>query len=74
MIHTLTQRHLLPVSTPATGLRRIGRIDFDELPASFFRFARQSLKKSCPRCIVNAFCETMIMNQTVDGQILYTEK
>jgi len=35
------QGHLLPMSTGAACLTRIGRIDFDELPASFFRFAGQ---------------------------------
>ena len=35
------QGHLLPMSTLTACLTRIGRIDFDELASSFFRFGVQ---------------------------------
>jgi hypothetical protein len=35
----LGQGHFLPMSTPAARLRCVGRIHFDQLPASFFREA-----------------------------------
>jgi hypothetical protein len=41
----LAGRLFLPMSTFAARLRNIGRVDFDELPASFFRFARQLIKE-----------------------------
>lgn len=41
MVHTLTQRHLLSVVTPAAILTGVGRVDFDEHSASFFRLARE---------------------------------
>ena len=73
MIHTLTQGHFVPMVTPAAILRCVGRVDFDELSASFFRFARQFLKKPCPRGIMNAFRETMIMGHTVDLQVFHAD-
>ena len=45
MIGTLTQGHHLPMMTPAAILRCVGRIHFEELPASFFRFAGQLIKE-----------------------------
>src|SRR6266567_1460042 len=73
MIHTLTQGHGLPMVAPAAILRRGGRVHFDKRSASFFRFARQSVKKSCPRCIVDALSQTMIMRHAVDMQIFHTD-
>src|SRR5438270_497344 len=71
MIHTLTQGHLLPMVAPAAILTRIGRIDFDKRPASFFRFARQSVKKSCPRSIGHAFRQAMMMRHALDMQVFH---
>ena len=59
--------------TPAAILRCVGRVDFDTRSASFFRFARQSLNKPCPRGIVNAFGKTMIVNHAVHVKIFYTD-
>jgi hypothetical protein len=73
MIHTLTQGHFLPMVAPAAILRCVGRVDFDKRSASFFRFARQSVKKSCPRGIMNAFRETMVMRHTVDMQVFHAD-
>src|ERR1700694_3632815 len=73
MIGTLTEGHLLPVVTPTAILRRVGRVDFDTRSASFFRFARQSVKKSCPRGILNAFGETMVMHHPVHVQVFDTD-
>src|SRR2546429_3565664 len=59
------QGYLLPMSTPATGLARIGRIDFDELASSFFRFGVQLGKEGRPRGICNAFRKTMVVGHAV---------
>ena len=69
MIHTFTERHLLPVMTPAAILRRIGGDSFDKLSASFFRFAGQFVEEFRPRGILNALRETMVMGHTVDMQV-----
>ncbi len=58
MIGPFTQGHLLPMVTPAAILRCIGRINFDELSASFFRFAGQFTEKFRPGGICNALCQT----------------
>src|SRR5712692_3120917 len=71
MIGTLRQRHDLPMVTPAAILRCVGGIDFHELPASLFRFARQFAEKFRPRCIMNALGKTMIMGHAVDMQIFH---
>src|SRR5947209_20152964 len=71
MIDSLTQGHLLPMMAPAAILRRVGRIHFDELSASFFRFAREFVKELRPRGIGNAFGQAMGMNHAVDAQVFY---
>src|SRR6266487_3181529 len=73
MIGTLTQGHELPVVAPAAILRGVGRIDFDELSASFFRFAGQLRKEGRPRGICNAFGQTMIMQHSLDLQIFHAD-
>lgn len=73
MIHSLAERHLLPVSTLATGLTRIGRIDLEQLVASLFRFAHQLGKEHAPCRVTDRFRQTMIMNHPIDGQIFYTD-
>jgi hypothetical protein len=73
MIHTRAEGHGLPMVAPAAILRCVGGIDFDTCSASFFRFARQSVKKSSPRGILNAFGETMVMGQTVDMKVFDTD-
>ncbi len=74
MIGPFTQGHLLPMVTPAAILRCIGRINFDELSASFFRFAGQFPEKFRPGGICNALCQTMIVNQTVHMQVFYANR
>jgi hypothetical protein len=71
--YTLRERHDLSMSTPAACLTRIGRVDFDELSASLFRFARQLSKECRPRGICNAFSETMVMDHTVDREVFHTD-
>ena len=66
----LREGHLLAMSTGATGLTRIGRIDFDKLSASLFRFARELTQEGRPRGICNAFRQTMIMGHAIDHQVL----
>src|SRR5438105_10029668 len=73
MIYTRTEGHGLPMVTPAAILGCVGRVDFDTRSASFFRFARQSVKKSCPRGILNAFGETMVMHHPVHLQVFDTD-
>jgi len=70
---TEIQGHLLAMSTAATCLTRIGRIDFDNLSASFFRFARQLSKEGRPGGICNAFGKTMVMGHAVDMQVFNTD-
>ena len=67
---TLLKRHLLPMSTPAARLAGIGRVDFDELPASFCRFAGQLSKERRPRRVMNALGQTMVLDHAVDMQVL----
>src|SRR5437763_261570 len=69
MIGSLRQRHLLPMCAPAAILRRIGRVDLEELSASFFRFAGQLGEKGRPCRVTDAFRQTMIMNHPVDRQV-----
>ena len=61
------------MSTPATGLARVSRIDFDERSASFFRFARELGKEGRPRGISNAFGKTMVVGHPVDLQVFDAE-
>ena len=69
----LRERHLLSMSTDAACLTRIGRIDFDELPTSFFRFAGQLSKECRPRGIDNAFSKAVVMHHAVDRQVFDTD-
>ena len=71
--YTDIQGHLLPMSTPATRLARIGRIDFDELASSFCRFGVQLGKESRPRGICNAFRKTMVVGHAVHLQVLHAD-
>ena len=73
MIHALTQRHLLPMSTPATGLRRVRRVDLDHPSASFFRFAGQVREKGRPCCVTDTFRQAMMVHHPIDMQIFYTD-
>ncbi len=62
------------MSTLAACLTRIGRIDFDQHPASFFRFARELGKEGRPRGIGNALGKTMIMGHVLHLQVFHTDK
>src|SRR5947209_1768968 len=73
MIGTFTERHDLPMLTPAAILGGIGRIHSNITPASFFRFAGQFAEKFRPTRIMNAFRQTMIMRQAVDVQVFHTD-
>src|SRR5258706_547168 len=72
MIGTLRERHLLPMSTPATRLRCIGRVDLDHLPASTFRLARQLSKERRPGSVTDRFRQTMVVNHALHFQIFDT--
>ena len=73
MIDTLPQGHLLAVSTLRTGLTGLGRVNLDEVSASFCRFARHSLKELRPRRVADAFCQIMDVNHAVYLQVLHTD-
>jgi hypothetical protein len=73
MIGTFTQGHDLPMMAPAAILRCVGRIDFDELSASLFRFTRQLTKELRPCGIMNALRQAMIMGHPVDMQVFYAD-
>ena len=61
------------MSTPAAGLTRVGRIDFDKRSASFFRFARELGKKCRPRGICHAFRKTMVVYHPIDREVFHTD-
>src|SRR6266566_818832 len=65
--------HLLPISTLAACLTRVGRVDFDKSSASFCRFAVQLCKECRPRGVCNAFRQTMVMGHTVRLQVLHAD-
>src|ERR1700736_5681775 len=73
MIGTLRERHLLPMSTPATGLGCIGGVHSDQLTASFFRFAHQLIEECRPRHITDRFRQTMGVKHTVHVQIFHAD-
>lgn len=66
--------HLLAMPTLAACLTRIGRVDFHQVTASFFRFARQLREKRRPRGIGNAFGKTMVLDHPVDRQIFHSNQ
>ncbi len=68
------ERHLLAMSTLATGLRGVGRVNSHNGSASFFRFADHLAEKGRPRRISNAFGQTMIMHHAIDAQIFHTDQ
>ncbi len=67
------QGHSLSMPTPAACLAGIGRVNFDERPASFFRFAGQLSKECRPRCVMNALCQTMVMHHPIYREVLYAD-
>ena len=67
------QGHFLAMSTGAACLTRIGRIDFDKLPTSFFRFVGQLTKESRPRGVCNAFGQTVVMRHPVHLQVFHAD-
>jgi hypothetical protein len=69
MIDTVTQRHLLSVSTSTTGLGCIGRVDLYEPSASFFRFAGQLQEKGRPCGISYRFSQAMVVDHTINGEV-----
>jgi hypothetical protein len=71
MRSSFRQWHLLSMSTPATSLTCIGRIDSDQVTPSFFRFGCQLIKECRPRRITHAFCQTMMMYYPVYMQIFH---
>src|SRR6266699_1911549 len=68
----LREWHRVAMPTRAACLARIGRINFDELASSFFRFGAQLGKEGRPGGVCNAFSKTMIVNHPVDSQIFYS--
>jgi hypothetical protein len=73
MIHTLRDGHALPLPTPAVGLACIGRIDFHELPASFFRLAGLVVEEFRPSRVMNAPRKEMVMDHAIDVDIFHCD-
>jgi hypothetical protein len=67
------QGHDLSLSTGATCLTRIGRVDLHKLSASFLRFARQCAEELRPCCICNALRKTMIVNHLVHMKVFHAD-
>lgn len=73
MIDTLSERHLLPMSTLTACLRCVCRVGFDGCSSSFFRFGKQLREKGRPRGIENAFRKAMGMYHPIDRQVFDTD-
>lgn len=58
------------MSTFAASLAGIGRVNFNEGSASFFRFAGQHTKETRPGRVTNAFGKGVVVQHPVDVQIL----
>ena len=71
--YSLLKRHFLPMSARATVLRGIGWVDFDELVASFRRFACQLVKERRPCRVRYAFSQAVIVYHPVHVEVLYTD-
>src|SRR2546425_743551 len=67
------QRHLLPMSTGATCLARVGRIDFHQLTPSFLRFGCKLTEECRPRGIRNALGKTMVVDHPVDAEVFHAD-
>src|SRR5919198_4620764 len=55
-------------------LRRVGRIHFDYLTASFFRFVRQDRGELTPSCVADALGEMMVLNHSSHVQIFNCDR
>jgi len=73
LIDTLTQRHLVPMSTLTACLARVGRIDRNVRAPSFFRFGCKLVEELRPRGICNAFGKTMGVRHAGDRQVVHTD-
>ncbi len=60
--------------TPAARLRCVGRVDFDQNPTSFFRFAGELIKEHRPCRVTNAFGETMIVHHAIHMEVFNADK
>ena len=58
------------MTAPATSLASVGWIYFNQLSASFCRFARQLVKEVTPGRVCYRLSQTVIVNHSVDVQIL----
>jgi hypothetical protein len=65
--------HVVPVFASAAILRGIGRVDSHIGPTSFFRFAGELTEKGRPGCIMNAFCQTVIVGHPIDMEVFHTD-
>lgn len=73
MIDPFSQGHMVSISTPATVLAGVGRVDLEELSASFFRFAGQVREKGRPCRISNALGKAMILHHAIDVEVFDTD-
>ena len=58
------------MTTTATGLRRIGRINRNYHTTGTFRLVREELQESRPCCVSDALGKAMVMHHAVDVYIL----
>jgi hypothetical protein len=61
------------MSTSAACLTRIGRVDFDELASSFFRFGAQLTEECRPRDICNTPGKAMMVNPAIHVEVFDTD-
>ena len=61
------------MSTRATILRRIRRVNLAELPTSFFRFAGQLGEKGRPCRITDTFRKAMVVQHPIDVQVFHAD-
>ncbi len=73
MIDTLTKRHLLSVATGTACLRRVCRVDLDELTPSFFRFGAQLTEKGRPCRVADALRKAMSVQHPIDVEVFDTD-
>src|SRR3712207_5832350 len=69
-MHTDAQRLLDYRSAPATALTCAAWVNLDIRPTSFFRFVARIARELPPRCIRNAFRQTVVLDHPSDAQVL----
>ena len=66
-IDTVGKGKFLPVSAPMAVLRRVGRVNLDQLPAGTFSLVGEHGEESRPGRVRNAFGQAVVMDHALDG-------